>query len=99
MAAPAQTPAVQTSFVVHALLSEHEVPSAFAGFEQCPVDGSHVPAEWHWSSAAHVTAVPPQTPEVQTSPVVQAFPSEHDVPSAFAGFEHWPVERSQDPAE
>ncbi len=31
--------------------SRHRTPSrsAFAGFEQTPVAGSHVPASWHWS--------------------------------------------------
>ena len=37
------TPAPHTS-AVHSLLSAvHAVPSAAAGFEHCPVDGSHVP--------------------------------------------------------
>ena len=41
---PTQKPAWQASLSVHALASLHELPSAFAGFEQLPVAGSHVPA-------------------------------------------------------
>jgi hypothetical protein len=46
-AAPPQTPAVHTSALVQALPSLHVVPFAFAGFEQIPVAGAHVPAVWH----------------------------------------------------
>ena len=44
---PAQTPFVQRSPVVQARLSLHMVPSDWFGFEQVPLDGSHVPARWH----------------------------------------------------
>src|SRR5438552_1828342 len=61
-AVPAQVPARQLSPVVHALASEHAVPSATSGFEQVPVTRSQVPAVWHWSRAAQSTAVPVQAP-------------------------------------
>ena len=57
-----------------------------------------VPAWWHWSGAAQVKAVPPHVPPVQTSFLVQAFPSSHAVPSAAAGFEHMPLVGSHVPA-
>jgi len=44
---PAQTPFVQTSFVVQALLSSQVVPFGFAGLLHCPVEASQVPAAWH----------------------------------------------------
>lgn len=44
---PVHTPAWQVSVWVQALLSEQDVPSAFAGLEQTPVAGSQVPAVWH----------------------------------------------------
>ena len=42
--APVHTPDWQLSVCVQALASLHDVPSAFAGFEQTPVPGLHVPA-------------------------------------------------------
>jgi len=42
--APVQVPDWQVSVCVQALPSLQAVPSAFAGFEQTPVVGSHVPA-------------------------------------------------------
>jgi hypothetical protein len=48
--------------------------------------------------AGQVTGVPPQTPAVQTSPVVQFLPSLQPVPSAAAGFEQLPLPGSQVPA-
>ena len=42
-----QVPAWQVSFWVQRLPSLHAAPSAFAGFEQIPVVGLHVPASWH----------------------------------------------------
>ena len=75
------------------------MPSAAGGFEQAPVEGSQVPATWHGSLAAHTTGAPPtQAPPWQASPIVQALPSLHAVPSAAAGFEQAPVEGSQVPA-
>src|SRR5438874_13367812 len=54
---------------------------------------------WHWSEAEQTTALPPvHTPLSQVSVWVQALPSLHAVPSAFAGFEHVPVAGSQHPA-
>jgi hypothetical protein len=97
--APAQTPAWQVSVCVHALPSEHEVPLAFTGFEQTPVLVSQVPALWHWSGAAQATGLAPvQVPAWQVSLCVQAFPSEHEVPLAFTGFEQTPVLVSHVPA-
>ena len=42
--APPQTPLVQLSFRVQALLSLQEEPSVLFGFEHVPVAASHVPA-------------------------------------------------------
>jgi hypothetical protein len=44
---PVHVPAWQVSVCVHELPSSHAEPSAFAGLEQAPVDGSQVPAKWH----------------------------------------------------
>jgi hypothetical protein len=97
--APTQLPAWQVSLCVHALPSLHAVPFAAAGFEHAPVAGSHVPAEWHWSLAEHVTGLAPtQVPAWQVSLCVQAFPSLQLVPFAAAGFEHMPVAGSHVPA-
>jgi len=41
---PLQTPAWQVSVCVHMSPSSQLVPSVLLGFEQAPVDGSHVPA-------------------------------------------------------
>ena len=40
-------PAVQVSPTVQPLPSLHVVPFGFAGLEQTPVVGLHVPASWH----------------------------------------------------
>src|SRR5262249_50637625 len=61
--------------------SLHGVPLVAVGLEQTPVVGSQVPGTWHWSEAVQTFGVPPQVPLVQTSPVVQALPSLHVVPS------------------
>jgi len=45
--APVQVPPWQVSLWVQAFPSLQAVPSGFAGFEQVPVAGSHVPASWH----------------------------------------------------
>lgn len=68
------------------------------GFEHVPVPVSHVPAVWHWSDAVHVTALPVHVPDWHVSGCVQALPSLHVVPSAFAGFEHTPVVMLHAPA-
>ena len=44
---PVQTPLWQVSVCVQALPSLQGEPFAFGGFEQAPVEGSHVPAVWH----------------------------------------------------
>jgi len=44
---PVQTPLWQVSVCVQALPSLQAAPFAFGGFEQAPVEGSHVPAVWH----------------------------------------------------
>jgi hypothetical protein len=45
--APVHVPAWHVSVRVHALPSLHAAPSGFAGLEQVPEVGSHVPASWH----------------------------------------------------
>ena len=57
--APVQTPAWHVSVWVQALPSLHAVPLLAAGFEQAPVDGSHVLAPWHAPAAAHVRRCTP----------------------------------------
>jgi hypothetical protein len=55
---PEHTPFVQTSPVVHGLPSSQCVPLVATGFEHTPLDGSHVPARWHWSLAWQTTELP-----------------------------------------
>jgi hypothetical protein len=50
------------------------------------------------SPSLQAYVVPPQVPVLHTSFFVQAFPSLHEVPSLFAGFEHRPVAGLQVPA-
>ena len=45
--APTHAPFWHVSLRVHALPSLQVVPFAFAGLEQIPVAGAHVPAVWH----------------------------------------------------
>jgi hypothetical protein len=67
---------------VHALLSLHVVPFAFATGAGHPVAATHVPIVWHWS-VVHVTAVPPvHVPDWHVSPLVHALLSLHVVPLA-----------------
>src|SRR6185295_2209504 len=74
-------------------------PSGLAGLEQVPVNGSQVPASWHWSDAVQTTGLPPtQEPAWQVSLCVQAEPSLHTAPSALLGLEQAPVKGSQVPA-
>ena len=40
---------------MQALPSLQDAPFGASGSEQRPVDGLHVPATWHWSSAAQTT--------------------------------------------
>jgi hypothetical protein len=97
--APTQVPEKQTSVRVQRLLSLHEVPFGFRGWEQVPVAGSQVPAVWHWLSGVHVRGVPPvQTPAWQVSLWVHALPSLQAAPLGFAGSEQSPVAGSQVPA-
>src|SRR5438094_920077 len=89
---PVQVPFSHVSVCVQALPSLHVVPLAFDGFEQVPVEGSHVPATWHWSEAMQVTGLEPvHIPLWQVSVWVQALPSLHAVPFVFGGLEHTPV--------
>jgi hypothetical protein len=95
---PVQAPDWQLSVWVQALPSLQVVPFAAFGFEQVPFDGLQVPATWHWSCAAQVTAVPVQVPLWQASAVVQAFPSLQVVPLVLFGFEQTPFDGLQVPA-
>jgi hypothetical protein len=66
--------------------------------EQEPVAGLHVPAVLQPGDGVQATGfVPVQVPPWQTSLPVQAFPSSHDAPLAFAGLVHAPEEGSQVP--
>jgi hypothetical protein len=77
----------------------HAAPSGLFWLEHIPVAGSHMPAVWHWSCAAQFTGLAPaHVPAWQVSLWVQALPSSHAVPLAFAGFEHSPVAGLQTPA-
>jgi len=91
-----QTPVWQVSVCVQALPSLQALPSALLTYEQVP-SPLQVPPVWQSLGGAHVYAVPVQLPLVQTSFFVHEFPSLHEVPSAFAGFEHWPVDALQVP--
>ena len=94
-----QLPATHASPTVQASPSSHGVASAAAGFEQSPVDGSHVPASWHWSRCAQTTATPgTQPPATHASPTVHASPSSQGVASATGAYEQSPVAGSQIPA-
>ena len=96
---PVQVPDWHVSVCVQAFPSLQAVPFGLAGFEQAPVAGSHVPAEWHWSVAVQATGFPPvQVPDWHVSACVQALPSLQAVPSGLTGFEQAPVAGSQVPA-
>ena len=87
-----QTPLWQVSVGVHALASSQVVPLDFAGFEQTPVVELHVPTVWHWSLAVQTTGFDPvHVPLWQVSVWVHPFPSLHDAPFDFVGFEQRPV--------
>jgi hypothetical protein len=89
---PVQTPDMQVSVWVQALLSLQVVPSSLIGFEHTPVLGWHTPTSWHWSSAVQMTGFDPvQTPDWQVSVWVQALPSLQVVPSALFGNVQRPV--------
>ena len=94
-----QTPASHVSLCVQALPSSQPLPFVLLGFEQVPVDGSQVPASWHWSLAVQTTGLAPvQTPAWQVSLCVHALPSSQVTSSALFGFEQVPVDWSQTPA-
>src|SRR6266403_2150069 len=97
IAVPPQEPPWHVSLLVHLLPSSHVVPLALGGFEQVPVAASQVPTSWHWSSAVHTTAVPPQVPLWHVSSCVHLLPSSHVAPLALGGFEQVPVAASQVP--
>jgi hypothetical protein len=82
--APTHVPVWQVSDWVQPSPSEQVLPFAFAGVEQRPVDGLHVPASWHWSIAVQVTGVPfTQLPDaLHVSEPLQRLPSEQLVPVA-----------------
>ena len=83
---PVHTPYWQVSVRVHGVPSMHVVPFAFAGFEQSPVAGSHVPTLWHWSRATHTTGLTSvQTPLWQVSVLVHALLSLQAVPFGLFG--------------
>src|SRR5438132_918294 len=86
---PPHTPPVHTSVLVHALPSLQAVPLALLAKLHVP-SPLQVPAWWHWSGAAQVYAVPPHTPAVHTSVLVQALPSLHALPSALVAKLHVP---------
>jgi hypothetical protein len=89
---PVHAPNSHTSACVHAFPSLQVVPSGAFGLEQTPVDGSHIPAAWHWSAAEQVTgSAPAHTPLTHASTVVHALPSLQATPSGRTGFEHVPV--------
>src|SRR5262249_60913388 len=61
------------------------VPSSLSVKEQVP-SPLQVALAWHWPGM-HVNDVPPQTPPVQTSLVVQGLPSSQAVRSGALGLE------------
>jgi hypothetical protein len=94
-APPTHAPLLQVSFVVHALPSSHG--AVLFVFTQ-PLTGSHESSVHTLPSSQFGGNPPTHAPLPQVSLVVQASPSSHATPSAFAGLEHWPVAGSQVPA-
>ncbi len=90
LAVPPQMPVLHASPLVQALPSLQTVPSLTAVLTQLPVGASQLSVVQALLSL-HVFAVPPQTPKVQASAVVQARPSLHEVPSAKLLNTHAPV--------
>jgi len=72
--------------------------SLLTGFEQFPVEESHVPARWHASLAVQVFREPPHFPVVHLSSVVHGSLSSQEVPLGAFGFEQLPVAESHVPA-
>jgi hypothetical protein len=96
---PTQLPDSHWSVWAHALPSLQLVPFVAVGFEQTPVDESHVPATWHGSDAVHVTVVPAvHVPFWHVSSRSHALPSLQLVPFVAAGFEQTPVDGLHVPA-
>src|SRR5262249_22201422 len=80
-------------------LAQRVAPPGLPGLLHAPVAGLHVPARWHWSWASQMTGfAPTHAPAWQASARAQAFPSEHDVPSAAAGLLQEPEAGSHIPA-
>jgi hypothetical protein len=95
---PTHEPAAHVSAFVHALPSSHAVPSALFGLLHTPDAGSHTPASWQESSAAHTTGLAPlQAPAWQVSLLVQPSKSLQAEPLALFGLLHEPVCESQTP--
>ena len=82
-AAWAQAPLPSQRSLVQGLASEAHAVAAGSGAVVQPPAPSQAALAWH-SVGAHVYAVPPQAPPVQTSLRVQASPSSQAVPSARA---------------
>jgi predicted membrane protein len=96
--APVHVPAWHASLCVQASASLHAEPSAFAGSEQVPLAGSHVPASWHWSLGVQTTGLPPvHVPAWHVSACVQASSSLQGAPFGRFGFEQTPVAGLQRP--
>jgi hypothetical protein len=68
---------------VQALPSLQAEPFGFAGFEQVPVAGLHIPTSWHWSLAVQTMGVPAtQVPvALHVSAPLHALLSEQLVPA------------------
>ncbi len=79
---PAQAPDLQVSLVVHTAPSSQGPPSLTLVKTQLPVVLSHASLV-HTLLSSQVLAVPAQLPSVQTSLVVQAWPSSHPPPLAM----------------
>jgi hypothetical protein len=90
--APTQAPDWHVSVCVQEFESLHVAPFAFAGFEQTPVEGLHVPASWHWSDTVHTTGVPAThvPAALHTSAPLHAFPSVQLVPAGIGVCCCWP---------
>jgi len=87
-----QVPTEHDSEPLHALPSEHEVPSGAIGLEHTPLDELQVPATWQASLAVQITELEfVHTPAWHLSARVQELLSLHAVPSAAFGFEQMPV--------
>jgi hypothetical protein len=95
-------PKIQTALALHvsaplqALPSLHDVPAA-TGVWLTPVEGLQASVVHRLPSSTATAEPAVQVPDWQVSEAVQALPSLHDVPFAFAGFEQRPVEELQVP--